>query len=364
MLQLQVGRGRTPPPAIQWCRRQTDLDGPCRGRITRLLKSGPHETLVVAYPSDLDVLCVAGHGFQSRDNGTVEMLGAAVRLLYEEGRPLPHFDDIGIHIGDADGRCNPLAYNVGLGCGVPDPRVSRPASRAIPDFTLLRWPEEHYFKNFTQVVTGLRNASRSPPETAFCGFAGKPSHPQRFAMFQQARKLPDLFEIFNAEETWKLLTHEEQLARMTEQGCTGQQDCRAAPRLSLEEQVARWACLVDVRGAGYSGRVPMLLHAGRPLLLVARQHRDTEVPMDNVWYAPKLVPWVHYIPVAADLHDLEANARWVQQNWAAAQRIAQNAQDFAQSNLSTEVAIGDLAEKLLAAARERAAAGASRTTAR
>jgi hypothetical protein len=48
------------------------------------------------------------------------------------------------------------------------------------------------------------------------------------------------------------------------------------------------------------------------------------------WYYDRLVPWVHYVPVRADLSDLLDAARWVEANPEDAERIAVAGQKLAQ----------------------------------
>lgn len=340
------------PPHIQWRQKPwaQGFEGACRGRFAEMSKRGPWHTLFVAHPVGSSELCLGGYSpFVTHANSTVEMITAAVRLLYAQGRPLPHFERLRIDMDDFDRYCSNLAYSK---------RCAGKWSRAIPDYVMLRWPEEHPGKGiFTEIVEGVRAAGRRLPEMQRCGFAGTPTSEQRKAMFAQARSLRGLFEIRNVlAAPWSKLDAEERAARR-EFGCTGPSHCPPPPRLSLEEQVARWACFVDVVGIGYSGRVPMLLHSGRPLLMVERQ--GLPEGKDGVWYAPQLVAWEHYIPVAADLHDLEANARWVQQHRSEAQRIADNAQRFAERFLTTEAATRHLAEQLYEAAHEEAEAEAA-----
>ncbi len=59
------------------------------------------------------------------------------------------------------------------------------------------------------------------------------------------------------------------------------------------------------------------------------------------WYHERLVPWVHYVPVAADLSDLDDQVRWMLDNDAEAAAIAAAAQEFAATmTLHAELAAG------------------------
>ena len=54
--------------------------------------------------------------------------------------------------------------------------------------------------------------------------------------------------------------------------------------MSLLEQVRTYGALVDIQGKGYSARLKLLLHSGRPVLLCAR-------PWCEFFHA-SLRPWV------------------------------------------------------------------------
>lgn len=56
----------------------------------------------------------------------------------------------------------------------------------------------------------------------------------------------------------------------------------------------------------------------------------------NHWFKNKLVPWVHFVPVKADLSDLEKNIRWIFENDEEARKIAENALEFCKTVLSPE----------------------------
>ena len=118
--------------------------------------------------------------------------------------------------------------------------------------------------------------------------------------------------------------------------------------LSMRAMIRRWACLVDLPGAGYSGRVPLLLHSSRPVLYAERKH--------HAFYYSSLQPFVHYVPVASNLSDLVDKAKWVRDNPIEASQIGARAQAFAQRHLTLDAAI----DVLLTALRELAVVSSSR----
>jgi hypothetical protein len=54
------------------------------------------------------------------------------------------------------------------------------------------------------------------------------------------------------------------------------------------------------------------------------------------WFKDKIKPWVHYVPINADLSDLEKNIRWIFENDTEARKIAENALEFARTELTPE----------------------------
>ena len=113
-----------------------------------------------------------------------------------------------------------------------------------------------------------------------------------------------------------------------------------------------------MRGAGYSGRVPALLHAGRPLLYLDRPGLRTY--FEHPSFVAPIRPWAHYVPVAANLSDLAENAHWMlnQSNAAAAAAIGRRGLAYARCYLSVDFAQEFAVEQLLAAAKRNADTGA------
>ena len=82
-----------------------------------------------------------------------------------------------------------------------------------------------------------------------------------------------------------------------------------------------------------------MMHAARTLLFVEREISSfyTEGP-------EAIVPWVHYVPVRADLRDLVTQAEWVLTNPAEATRIARAGQRHAQRYFTYTYAVHRLRE--------------------
>ena len=127
-------------------------------------------------------------------------------------------------------------------------------------------------------------------------------------------------------------------------------------RLSLATQLARWPCVIDLEGTGFSARVPYLLHSGRVLIYAQR-------PLLTWYEAPPfpepIRPWVHYVPTRADLADLFERVRWVLRNRDAAGRIAERAQRMARRHLTPPAARRFLLHAAMAATQSRSASSGS-----
>jgi hypothetical protein len=98
--------------------------------------------------------------------------------------------------------------------------------------------------------------------------------------------------------------------------------------LSLEDLVTDYACLLDIGGNGYSGRLKYLLFSGRPLLMVERRYVE-------YWHS-SLKPYEHFVPVREDLSDLVDAVTWVLAHPVEADRIARNALDLARELFTKE----------------------------
>jgi len=275
-------------------------------------------------------------------------------------------------------------------------------SLQVPDFTFVHWKESGVANFSKEAAAVVRAGKRRAKQPNVCGWAGNPhTHKAREHFVKLADKSP--FLEAHIPPSW---------------------DHRAGTRLSSTDIVAKWGCLVDLPGRGYSGRIPLLLFSGRPLLLVQRPDvmwytrqdwrrpwgdaleraavemggsvprgplfgpglavpvpfvpplNDTARARQQAWQhsgrlGRPVVPagavvgtveerpfgpwqaWVHYVPVRADLSDLEAKARWVAEHGAEAGAMAARAQRLASEWLTLPAAVAFLARELRAAAAAR-----------
>jgi hypothetical protein len=96
--------------------------------------------------------------------------------------------------------------------------------------------------------------------------------------------------------------------------------------------------LVDCPGRGYSARLKWLIATGRPVFVVAR---DIVEP----WHT-EMVPWVHFVPVAADLSDLLEHHARLEAEPELYEKIGRNAREFAAEKLRVDAQLIHVAEKV------------------
>jgi hypothetical protein len=103
---------------------------------------------------------------------------------------------------------------------------------------------------------------------------------------------------------------------------------KKAPRLSHEEQ-QHYKYAINVDGHVAAFRLSFLLASDCVVLQVAS-------PKDyTLWYTSKMLkPWEHYVPVKADLSDLEEQIRWCRANDDKCKAISQKASKFAKEHFN------------------------------
>ena len=210
----------------------------------------------------------------------------------------PDFGPLSISTGDA-GADGSLAF-----CH------ETPGAETVPDFVFHRWPEAGV-DDFADTCAAIAAAGEKPAATDRAGWIGAPSHATRRRLAELGHSRPDLLSI--TLMTWQPETQ-----------TTGRHG--ASSFVSLPELVATYAWLVDVEGAGYSGRLKFLLFSKRCLLLADRPQKE--------WFHGDLVPWTHYVPVRRDLSDLVEKAAWCRAHPAAAAAVGAAAARFAEARLT------------------------------
>ena len=124
-------------------------------------------------------------------------------------------------------------------------------------------------------------------------------------------------------------------------GCLerARQSRTVAKFMSLEDQ-SRYKYIIHVSGHVQAYRLSAELAMHSVVLMVedARGYK--------LWFEKKLEPWVHFVPVKADLSDLGARVDWCRQNDAQCKTIAMNARAFYNKYLSKHGCLNYLYEML------------------
>ena len=204
----------------------------------------------------------------------------------------------------------------------------RYADVPVPDWCFDAWPAAGVAAGgFDDACAALAAAGAAPPADLRLGWHGTAHHhPSRLRLLELAAAHPDrlaCYDVVGAE-------------------AAGGGAAEAAHR-TLLEQVASYAYLLDVQGKGYSSRLKLLLHAGRPLFIARRPWEE--------YYMAGLVPWTHYVPVAENLGDLVERVAWADSHPAEAAAIAAAAQQFAREHLTRAAAMRALAHALVSGTR-------------
>ena len=188
---------------------------------------------------------------------------------------------------------------------------------AVPDPVFGGWPEVG-IHDYDETCRAVAAAGAAPAERPVAGWVGSlGTHPIRGELHRIGAAHPAQLEVRQVE--WGPRNAEgAQLGTAT------------GTHLTLADQVGRWSALVDVEGIGYSGRLKVLLHAGRPVLVQDRPWHE--------WWEDDFRPMEHYIPVQRDLTDLLDRVRWVQAHREEAAAIGAAGQDLAQRRLTSAAA--------------------------
>ena len=210
-----------------------------------------------------------------------------------------------------------FAYSKRIG-SEPTPGLS-----VIADFGFDNWGQG--YEEETKKVMG---AGQKPPSTSLAAFYGNTT-------LNTVRK--DLQRI--ASENQHLLKVVSVSHGQTKPGDIWVQDTF----MDMEKQTENYSFFVDTPGKfvngmghGYSGRTKRLLWSSRPLLIVKPEFVEH-------WFE-KMVPWVHYAPVSADLSDLVRTIETLKANPDMATQIATNALDFARGYLTRQDEVERIAE--------------------
>ncbi len=240
--------------------------------------------------SDGKLIFNEGSIFPSRNKSTIWQITEADKIYN-----WPDFPQFIIHIHDI-GVKSVFSYS-----------QENSYENVIPDFTFHNWQEVR-IEDYIETVNEIDKYGRLPFEVNKVGWMGVlETNPMRKTLFDIGQAHTDILDIINMN--WK----------------ENQEPTRY---MSLPELVSKYSTLIDIEGVGWSGRLKFLLWSHRPLIIVDRPHKE--------YYFEHLKEWEHYIPVKRDLSDLIEKTNWIMNNYDKAQKIAENAYEFAKIHLTRE----------------------------
>jgi hypothetical protein len=260
------------------------------------------DTLVVWQRVSGGLQAISLGGFQSRHDAVLDLLEQVDRE-----HVLPEFGPVLVHTLDRPVSTVEQPWRSYAFC-TADGYLDVP----VPDFVFGGWPEVG-IDDFEETCWTVQSAGDQPAQLPVTGWIGSlQTHPVRTVLQRLGQEHPDLLDVQHVD--W------------VADPARGALQSAAGNALTLEEQARRWSALLDVEGKGYSGRLKLLLHSGRPVLVQDRPWRE--------WFWDSLVPMEHYVPVRRDLSDLVTQARWVQQHPHEAADIGRAGQKLARQLLT------------------------------
>lgn len=253
-------------------------------------------------------------GYQSRHPATLDM----VREAFTKFAPDFAHRQFDFFIGSFDNpeSCNALAELVPYVLTYSVTDSCRPNIIAVPDFVYGGWPEVG-ITSYAETIAAIKTAGQNPPKHDKVFWIGNPmTHDDRLRLLEIGQHNPDDMEFIGMN--WQ----------PPETSSHGR--LPASRYVSLPEH-ADYSILLDIRGAGYSGRLKLLMHARRPVFVVERRFRE--------FFYDHLKPFEHYMPVKEDLSDLVMRVAEVKRDKALAEKLANAAVAFAARYLTRDHAL-------------------------
>jgi hypothetical protein len=186
----------------------------------------------------------------------------------------------------------------------------------------LRWPEVGIPDAEAMMEELLANQTPYVDERIF--WIGADTHPSRRKLCEIGSQNPTLFD-----------------TEMMQWGPHSPGGPRSLTRQVSIPEHRNYKYLIDCPGNGYSARIKWLLATGRPLFIVDRT-------VVEHWHE-SLQPWVHYVPVAADLSNLIENHSLLEADPHLYEAIGRNGRQFATDYLTVEAQLCHTAETVRSA---------------
>jgi hypothetical protein len=261
--------------------------------------------------SDNAISVVSGTGFASRSLS----VGRLVRLAFDKhlkGTIPGKAADFIVHTGD----------NFDAGANLSFAVPTQFSHRCFPSFMFDAWPEVGV-PDYEALITEMQEAGSRPATHNQAVWLGAPTHNTRRKSVRWGRLHPDLarFELIIWNKTATGIRHES-----------------TAHYISMPQQASEYSVLVDLRGAGFSARLPALLASGRPVIIQARTNEQWFIWDTN------FQPWTHYIPLDEDVSDIGDVVEWAVNHPKQAAAIGRAGAVYASTYLTKEAVLQRIAD--------------------
>lgn len=261
-------------------------------------------------------------GYQSRHSSTLAILREV--FLKDPADFIGLSFDFFLCSFDNPESCNALAEIVPHVLTYSVTNQCRPNILAIPDFIYGGWPEVG-IESYTATTAAIVEAGKKPPLRDKLFWIGNAEMDMsRMQLLKIGQQHPQDMELIGMN--WQT------------------NDAASSSRLPANHYVslpdhATYSMLLDIRGAAYSGRLKLLMHASRPVFLVERRFRE--------FFYTHLKTYEHYMPVKADLSDLVERVAEVKHDQNLARRLGTGASNFAAQYLTRDYALQHFRNVLL-----------------
>ena len=232
-------------------------------------------------------------GYQTRNPSTFWCIKEADKIYNWND-----FVEIKIFTGDYENNENIYTYS----------KINK-YNNLIPDFNFHAWPEAG-INDYEEFIKEIHSAGLNKYEINKVGWIGNiHTNFRRKQLFEIGNNNKELFDFFSMH--WS---------------SSGTTRLNSTKYISTPDLTKTYSILIDIEGAGYSGRLKHLLWSHRPVLIVDRPHKE--------FFFEYLKEWEHYIPVKRDLSDLIEKTKWCFDNYDKALQIAENAYEFSKLYLT------------------------------
>ena len=180
----------------------------------------------------------------------------------------------------------------------------------LPCYIFDHWKEAK-IDDYSEMCDRIKERAALPYKYEKLFWAGQLSHPTRRKFVEKFSSHPKMNIVYHRDH-W------------------GHSEFVPSGYLSLPEH-CDYKYMLDLQGNGYSGRTKFLLHMNRTLFYQSRT-------LHEYWFW-NMKPFVHYIPVAEDLSDMEEKFDWAEAHPEECLKIASEGQKFALDNLKRTDAV-------------------------